>query len=96
MDCQSADGSLWCLSCHGEHAWCRPCAVKAHASLAFHRLQEWNGQFYDGVSLHDIGYTLNLGHNGDSCPLNASGSLDWTVDKFTVVASAGIFVHTLK
>lgn len=96
MDCQSADGTLRCLSCHGEHAWCHPCAVKAHASLPFHRLQEWNGQFYHAASLRDIGFTLNLGHNGEVCPLNANGGSDWTADKFTVVDSAGIFVHTLK
>ena len=39
---------------------------------------------------------MNLGHNKEDCPLNANGSLNWTVDKFIVVNSVGIFVHTLK
>jgi hypothetical protein len=65
--------------------------VKAHLCLPFHRLQRWNGQFYEAISLQDLGFTLNLGHNGDVCPLSTGNG-----DQITVVDSAGIFIHLVK
>jgi CxC2 like cysteine cluster associated with KDZ transposases len=88
--CLQADSEIRCLSCIGHHGWCRTCAIKAHLSLPFHRLQRWNGQFYEVISLQDLGFTLNLGHNGDVCPLSTGG------DQITLVDSAGIFVHLVK
>lgn len=92
--CLQADSEIRCLSCIEHHVWCHSCAVKAHLSLPFHRLQRWNGQFYEIISLQDLGFTLNLGHNGDVCPLNTGESEH--SDQITVVDSAGIFVHTVK
>ncbi|KAF8430932.1 hypothetical protein L210DRAFT_961004 [Boletus edulis BED1] len=66
MDCLRPHGPIHCLSCLGDQAWCRPCAVK------------------------ELGFTLNLGHDRNVCPLNSDGSRD----QFTVVDLAGIFVHT--
>lgn len=63
-------------------------------SLPFHRLQRWNGQFYEVISLQDLGFTLNLGHNGDVCPLSTGN--DKHSDQITVVDSAGIFVHSVR
>ena len=63
-----------------------------HSRLPFHRLRQWNGYFYGAISLQELGYTLNLGPGGDACPLNGDGP----GDQFTVVDSAGIFVHTVR
>lgn len=92
--CLQADSEIRCLSCIGHHGWCRTCSVKAHQSLPFHRLQRWNGRFYEVISLQDLGFTLNLGHNGDVCPLSAGETEHG--DRITVVDSAGIFVHLVK
>ena len=92
--CLQADGEICCLSCIGHHGWCRTCAVKAHQSLPFHRLQRWNGRFYEAISLQDLGFTLNLGHCGDVCPLSTRE--DRQSNQITVVDSAGIFVHSVK
>ena len=92
MDCLGTHGPIWCLSCLGGHAWCASCAIKAHSRLPFHRLQQWNGHFYEAVTLQDLGFVFNLGHGGDACPLNG----DRPGEQFTAVDSAGIFVHTVK
>jgi hypothetical protein len=92
--CLQADNEIRCLSCIGHCGWCRICAVKAHRSLPFHRLQRWNGRFYEVISLQDLGFTLNLGHNGDICPLSTGENE--RIDRITMVDSAGIFVHTVK
>ncbi|KAI9568366.1 hypothetical protein HD554DRAFT_2022272, partial [Boletus coccyginus] len=66
--------------------------IKAYSRLPFYQLQRWNGHFYEAITFQDLSFTLNLGHDGDACPLNCDGP----GDQFTVVDSAGIFVHTMK
>jgi hypothetical protein len=92
--CLQADCEIHCLSCIGHYGWCHTCSVKAHLSLPFHRLQRWNGQFYEVIFLWNLGFTLNLEHNGDVCPLNTGENEHG--NQITVVDSAGIFVHLVK
>ncbi|KAI6097513.1 hypothetical protein F5141DRAFT_988257, partial [Pisolithus sp. B1] len=66
--CSEAEGSVWCMSCAGVHAWCGPCAVKAHRNLPFHKVQRWNGAHYQPTSLMDLGFLWHIGHGGDPCP----------------------------
>ncbi|KAN0088255.1 hypothetical protein V8E55_005312 [Tylopilus felleus] len=66
--------------------------MHAHLRLPFHWLQWWNGHFYKAIPLQELGFTWNLGHGGDVCPLNS----DKAEDQFTVVDSTGIFVHTVR
>ncbi|KAG6377669.1 hypothetical protein JVT61DRAFT_14434 [Boletus reticuloceps] len=95
--CSEAKGTIQCMSCFGNHAWCSSCAIKAHYSLPFHRLEQWNGHFYDRVSLQDLGYILYLGHGGNPCPSEGLERMpNMSSQHFTVVDSAGIFVHTVK
>lgn len=78
-DCGVEQGSIRCLSCSGDHAWCSSCAVKAHKHLPFHNLQCWNGKFYKATTLLDQGYILYLGHGGKPCPNSSqhSGTSPW-------------------
>ncbi|KIM52191.1 hypothetical protein SCLCIDRAFT_141670, partial [Scleroderma citrinum Foug A] len=92
--CLQADGNIRCLSYQTCHTWCWPCVVRSHVHHPFHRIQQWTGQFYDNIALHDLGYVLNLGHNGASCPKNTDKSQgDWFCNHFTIIHSAGIFIH---
>ncbi|KAI6095063.1 hypothetical protein F5141DRAFT_1191459 [Pisolithus sp. B1] len=70
--CSEVEGSVWCMSCASVHAWCGPCAVKAHKSLLFHKVQRWNGAHYQPTSLMDLGFLWHIGHGGDPCPHNWS------------------------
>ncbi|KAI6014687.1 hypothetical protein EDC04DRAFT_2870627 [Pisolithus marmoratus] len=60
------------MSCTGVHAWCGPCAVKAHRNLPFHKVQRWNGTHYQPTSLMELGFLWHIGHEGDPCPQNCS------------------------
>ncbi|KAI6105115.1 hypothetical protein EV401DRAFT_1873905 [Pisolithus croceorrhizus] len=66
--CCQAEGSIWCMSCTGVHAWCGPCAVKAHRNLPFHKVQRWNGTHYQATSLMELGFLWHVGHGGVPCP----------------------------
>ncbi|KAI6016437.1 hypothetical protein BKA83DRAFT_4060203, partial [Pisolithus microcarpus] len=66
--CCQAEGSIWCMSCTCVHAWCGPCAVKAHRNLPFHKVQRWNGTHYQTTSLMELGFLWHVGHGGVPCP----------------------------
>ncbi|KAN0086260.1 hypothetical protein V8E55_007394 [Tylopilus felleus] len=83
--CADTMGTIRCVACLGNHIWCSVCAVKAHCALPFHRLQQWNGHFYNAVTLQ---------HLGDPCPLEGMSGM--SSQHFTVVDSGGIFIHTVK
>ncbi|KAI6045492.1 hypothetical protein EDC04DRAFT_2888944 [Pisolithus marmoratus] len=70
--CEEAEASVQCMSCTGVHAWCGPCAVKAHMDLPFHKVQQWNGTHYQPTSLMELGFLWHIGHGGDPCPHNWS------------------------
>ena len=55
---------------------------------------EWSVLWGYSISLWDLGFTLNLGHNGDVCPLNTGENEHG--NQITVMDSAGIFVHLMK
>ncbi|KLO04935.1 hypothetical protein SCHPADRAFT_840007, partial [Schizopora paradoxa] len=68
--------SLRCISCFGNRILCKTCIIAAHASSPFHFVEEWNGHFWERTTLHRLGYTLHLGHDGDPCPMpDGSGRL---------------------
>ncbi|KIJ15242.1 hypothetical protein PAXINDRAFT_57201, partial [Paxillus involutus ATCC 200175] len=71
--CSISQGIIRCKTCVGHHGWCKPCAVKMHKYLPFHRLEAWKGFCYEDTSLCELGFVWFLGHGGEPCP----GSNDW-------------------
>ncbi|KAG9315413.1 hypothetical protein JVU11DRAFT_4564 [Chiua virens] len=65
-------------------------------ALATIPVQQWNGRFYEGIALKELGFSLNLGHNGKVCPASGNGGAEWSSDQFVIVDSAGIFTHSVK
>ncbi|KZV59287.1 hypothetical protein PENSPDRAFT_595729 [Peniophora sp. CONT] len=61
-------GSIQCLDCQQSGLRCAACIVKEHASLPLHRLQIYNGNFFETHTLYETGFVLQLGHDGDACP----------------------------
>jgi CxC2 like cysteine cluster associated with KDZ transposases len=99
-----------CLDCHGSGVICGGCCVLDHAKHPFHKIQKWNGQYFETSSLHDIGYILFVGHGGRKCSgcsdkeedammEEASGSkaeANRTLPNFTVVDTGGVFIHRIQ
>lgn len=96
--CQSCNASLTaegavtyrCRDCIPNAMWCRTCVVVAHHDSYLHRLERWNGKFFERVSLMDLGLRVQLGHDhGVSCP-RPRAAFD---DEFTIIDNNGI--HTI-
>ncbi|KAI0074003.1 hypothetical protein K474DRAFT_1677445 [Panus rudis PR-1116 ss-1] len=55
------------------------CTIKLHKSLPLHRMQHYNGKYYEDTSLKNLGLQIQLGHNGDPCPHPARHSRKFVV-----------------
>jgi hypothetical protein len=67
-DCHRSSATHQCRDCFGPNFWCGPCCISAHRSLPFHRVQMWNGRFFEQSDLLTHGMTLDLRHYPGDCP----------------------------
>ncbi|KAF7306198.1 CxC2 domain-containing protein [Mycena indigotica] len=67
---------------------CQACVLQAHHALPFHRIEQWNGSFFEKRQLKALGLRIQLGHwhDGNRCPrpIHAAG------DDFLVIDTNGI------
>jgi hypothetical protein len=64
-----SEGARWrCRSCLGRPMFCRACCRTNHRLLIYHRIEKWNGRFFQDASLWEVGVRLHLGHQGLECP----------------------------
>ncbi|KAG6836119.1 hypothetical protein H0H93_011191 [Arthromyces matolae] len=84
----SASAEYRCVDClHGE-LLCKMCMVRAHMALPFHRIEEWNGTFFETRTLKSLGLRIQLNHPpGETClvPKPAPGDDFVVVDVFHTV-----------
>ncbi|KAI0061776.1 hypothetical protein BV25DRAFT_1804969, partial [Artomyces pyxidatus] len=66
--CGDAPGAIRCTDCVGGLLLCADCAVLEHAKHPYHRVERWNGDFFEKYSLREAGLIIQLGHDGRSCP----------------------------
>ncbi|KAH7907679.1 hypothetical protein BJ138DRAFT_1116497 [Hygrophoropsis aurantiaca] len=82
--CQLEVGFFRCQDCFGVDLFCKECTLTKHAQSPLHRIQKWNGEFFERTSLKNLGLRIQLGHKiGKTCavPERAFG------DDFVVVDS---------
>ncbi|KAF7974583.1 hypothetical protein HWV62_11966, partial [Athelia sp. TMB] len=76
-----------CRDCFSGELYCHRCTMLLHSRNPLHRIQKWNGMFFERVSLKSLGLRVQLGHSvGDTCS-NPVPSYDNT---FTVIDIQGI------
>ncbi|KAI6144446.1 hypothetical protein BKA82DRAFT_3983221, partial [Pisolithus tinctorius] len=71
------EGLYRCADCLHQPMYCRDCCRMTHQHLLFHRVQHWNGEFFEESALHMTGTQLHLGHNRSAChsaPSHANGT----------------------
>ncbi|KDR65285.1 hypothetical protein GALMADRAFT_82040 [Galerina marginata CBS 339.88] len=78
--CGDAAGIIKCRDCaDGALLKCPECAVSSHANHPLHRVERWNGEFFDKASLQSLGYRYQLGHSGAACPCPQPGPKNFIV-----------------
>ncbi|KAJ6511745.1 hypothetical protein DFH09DRAFT_868953, partial [Mycena vulgaris] len=51
-----------CRDCFGDDLLCAGCFVDRHAENSLHRVERWNGKFFEKTSLKTLGLCVQLGH----------------------------------
>jgi hypothetical protein len=60
---------VWrCLDCSDKSAVCVLCCRNIHKFDVLHRIEKWNGRFYQAGALWQVGVKVYMGHNGHPCP----------------------------
>ncbi|KAH7906735.1 hypothetical protein BJ138DRAFT_1219206 [Hygrophoropsis aurantiaca] len=73
-DCQETP-LYRCSDCHGTELYCRECTVSYHRRNPLHKIRQWNGQYFERVTLKDLGLRIQLGHLvGTQCYLSTPSS----------------------
>ncbi|KAJ7166440.1 hypothetical protein C8R43DRAFT_946003 [Mycena crocata] len=81
----SASPEFRCKNCFGDDLLCSGCCVRRHANNPLHRIERWNGKFFEASSLHLLGLRVQLGHPvGEMCSTPEALS-----EKFLVLHSNG-------
>ncbi|KAF9778389.1 hypothetical protein BJ322DRAFT_1014720, partial [Thelephora terrestris] len=81
VDCSNSQGEFRCGDCVEELMHCAGCILLSHRDLPLHRLQRWNGGFFESATLENLGLIVNLGHhNTDICPINTETQLITVID----------------
>ncbi|PPR06996.1 hypothetical protein CVT24_011092 [Panaeolus cyanescens] len=67
--CEKRPSLYRCRDCaHGLTLQCSVCLLEKHKALPLHRVQKWNGQFFEKSPLQSLGLRVQLGHDGETCP----------------------------
>ncbi|KZV93169.1 hypothetical protein EXIGLDRAFT_585591, partial [Exidia glandulosa HHB12029] len=65
---------IWrCMDCLLSPTTCAAELVRDHARCPFHRVQKWNGLYFERSSLSAAGLVVHLGHHGERCPRAPKG-----------------------
>jgi hypothetical protein len=56
------------LDCTDKAAVCVLCCRNSHKFNILHRIEKWNGRFYQQGALWQVGVKIYIGHNGNPCP----------------------------
>jgi CxC2 like cysteine cluster associated with KDZ transposases len=72
--CKSASGAYRCKDCFQQAFYCTSCCLSAHDRLPFHRIQHFNGQFFERYDLNQLGLVVDIRtHIGECVPTSGSG-----------------------
>ncbi|EKM51328.1 uncharacterized protein PHACADRAFT_103109, partial [Phanerochaete carnosa HHB-10118-sp] len=88
----ASEALLQCKDCVSEALLCDSCCILVHATNPFHCVQRWNGQFFDKITLKDLGLVFQVGHPPDVACINPRlGPRD-----FVVVHTNGIHSISIR
>ncbi|KAK7016258.1 CxC2 domain-containing protein [Favolaschia claudopus] len=77
--CDTGTPTIRCMECFGELLYCPSCCVARHAENPLHRVERWNGRFFERSSLKELGLKVQLGHKRCGRPRSAHQHF-WVLD----------------
>lgn len=75
--------TIWrCRECADKSPVCVLCCKNRHKLNWFHRVEKWNGRFYQPGALWQVGVKMYVGHNGAPCPKSISALSEVHLESF--------------
>jgi len=71
--CGKGKKTTRCTDCNQHEPVCDTCFIAEHSSTPFHRVEKWNGQFFQKGTQGELGRKLYIGHGGKQCPYLPAG-----------------------
>lgn len=67
--CKSASGAYRCKDCFQQAFYCTSCCLSTHHRLPFHRIQHFNGHYFERHDLNQLGLVIDIRtHIGECLP----------------------------
>ena len=64
---------VWrCMDCSDKRPLCVLCCRQTHQIDIFHRIEKWNGRYFQQGALWQVGTKIYCGHHGSPCPKSAA------------------------
>ncbi|KAI6012389.1 hypothetical protein F5J12DRAFT_926324 [Pisolithus orientalis] len=76
-----ADGIFQCIECAHQPVFCTMCCQAEHKHWPFHRVEQWNGTFFEESSLQLASLVLHVGHGGKHCPASGCSNDEVTAEE---------------
>ncbi|KAF9521344.1 hypothetical protein CPB83DRAFT_741929, partial [Crepidotus variabilis] len=73
-----------CADCFGQRVTCRLCCRHIHENLPYHRVEKWNGKFFEKAALWQTGIKLYAGHGGGICPQSVFPARDLAAEDVAI------------
>ncbi|KZV78878.1 hypothetical protein EXIGLDRAFT_633073, partial [Exidia glandulosa HHB12029] len=81
-----------CLECIDMAVCCASCLKDRHARSPFHKIEKWNGSYFERRALHDVGVTVCLGHDGAPCAkVDKEDGVDMTIADVTGIHTLTVY-----
>ena len=93
--CHQESGQYRCLDCYGQCWWCKPCLLKYHSHLPFHRPQQFKDGSFESLSLSDLGYVIVLPCSSSLGSCSEDDGL-FGDRRMTLVHVNGVFEHCIR
>jgi hypothetical protein len=66
--------AVWrCRDCSDKRVFCVFCFRDRHLINLFHRVEKWNGRYFQQGGLWQVGVKICVGHQGRPCPRSSAG-----------------------
>ncbi|KAG2148930.1 hypothetical protein DEU56DRAFT_729907 [Suillus clintonianus] len=83
----ASEPAYCCQDCFGTELYCQECTVNKHRENPLHKIEFWNGSFFEDTTLKNLGLRVQLGHPvGERC-FNLSRAYD---DDFVILDINGV------
>ncbi|KAI6000355.1 hypothetical protein F5J12DRAFT_784372 [Pisolithus orientalis] len=76
-----ADGIFQCTEGAHQPVFCTMCCQAEHKHQPFHRVEQWNGTFFEESSLQLASLVLHVGHGGKHCPASGCSNDEVTTEE---------------